>query len=87
MKRSLRNLAAAGSAAALLLVAAPAAQAGPEDLPDCTTTYVNTLAHLSTPNDLVTYEPPADVSVNGNAVVGAATYVANATIAYVICVA
>jgi hypothetical protein len=38
------------------------------------------------PNDLVTYTPPADVSVNGNAVVGAATYVASATITYVDCV-
>lgn len=89
MKRSVKNLVAAGSAAAVMVVAAPAAQAGPEDLPGCTTTYVNTLANMSTPSPstLVTYNPPADVQVNGNAVVGVATYVTNATIAYVICVA
>lgn len=85
MKRSLRVIAAAGSAAALMLVAAPAAQAGPEDTPGCTTVYVNTLARSSAPQ-FVTYTPPADVGVNGNAVISYVGFVSAATGAYIDCV-
>lgn len=84
MKLALRKLAVAGSAAALVLVAAPAAHAGPGD-PDCTTTYVGTLTSTATP-EFVEYTPPADVDVNGNAIVGTAFFVAGATVDYVDCV-
>lgn len=85
MKRSLRVIAAAGSAAALMLVAAPAAQAGPEDADGCTTVYVHAITRSSSPQ-FVTYTPPADVAVNGNALVSYVGYVAAVTGAYVDCV-
>lgn len=83
MKRSIRYAAAAASASALLLVAAPAAHAQ-----DCTTTYVGTLGSFfdSTAPEFVTYNPPADVTVHGNEVVGVVSFVAGATITYVDCV-
>lgn len=85
MKRSLRVIAAAGSAAALMLVAAPAAQAGPEDAAGCTTVYVQTLTRSSSP-EFVTYTPPANVGVNGNAVIAYVGFVSAATGTYVDCV-
>lgn len=84
MKRSLRVTAAAASAAALMVVAAPAAQAGPEDAAGCTTTYAGTLTSSSTPQ-FVTYDPPAGVAFNGNAVIAYAAWVEGATWAYVDC--
>ena len=85
MNRSLRKLAVVGSAAVLMLVVAPAAQAGPQDAPGCTTVYVSSLTHSSAPQ-FVEYTPPANVGVNGNAVLGYVGYVAGATKAYVDCV-
>lgn len=84
MKRSLRVTAAAASAAALMAVTAPAAQAGPEDAAGCTTVYVDTLTRSSTP-PLVTYTPPAGVAVNGNSLIAYATWVEGVTWAYVDC--
>ena len=80
MKRTVRSIAAAGAAAALVAMAAPAAHAQ-----DCTTVYVNTLTRSSAPQ-YVTYTPPADVDVNGNALIGYISFVAGATGAYVDCV-
>jgi hypothetical protein len=85
LKRAFRNIAVAGSAAALMAVAAPAAQAGPENASDCTTTYLFTLGAPSAP-DFVTYTPPADVTVHGNEVARFASFVAGATWTYVDCV-
>lgn len=92
MVRTLRALVAAGSVAALMMVAAPAAQAGPEDAAGCTTDYVDSLSTFvvslfeQQAPELVEYTPPADVDVNGNIVVGYGTYVGNATFQYVDCI-
>lgn len=80
MKRSLANLVAAAAASALVLVGAPAAHAQ-----DCTTVYLDSVTNPALP-EFVTYEPPANVGVNGNAVIGVAARVVGATITYVDCV-
>lgn len=85
MKRSLRVIAAAGSAAVSMVVAAPAAQAGPEDAAGCTTVYVDTLTSSSAP-EFVTYTPPANVEVHGNAVLSYVGFVSGATVAYIDCI-
>lgn len=82
MKRSLRNLVAVVSALALMIVAAPAAQA---QVVPCTMQYGRDVLQSSSP-ELVTYTPPATVTVNGNAVVGMADYVVGVTADYVVCV-
>jgi hypothetical protein len=88
LKRSLKHLAAVGTALALMAVAAPAASAAPEDAPGCTTVYVGTLLHLSTPEDLVTvtYTPPSTVTVSADPAIGVVQYVAGATVTYIDCV-
>jgi hypothetical protein len=82
LKRFLRNLVVAASAASLVAVGAPAAQA--QGLGPCTTAYAKDIAQTSSPQ-LVTYTPPATVTVDGNAVLGIADYVVGATQDYVRC--
>ena len=82
MKRSLKNLVVAASAASLLAVGAPAAQA--QGLGPCTVAYAHDIARTSSPQ-LVIYTPPATVTVNGNAVLGIADYVVGVTGDYVQC--
>lgn len=92
MKRSIRSLAAVGAALSLMVVAAPAASAGPEDAAGCTTTYVGQVGGPYILPDLpsVTYTPPATVTVDADETVafaGAITFhIVNSTIAYVDCV-
>ncbi len=83
MKRSLKHLAAVGTAFALLTLAAPAASAQ-----DCTTTYIKTVFGSALPEDLVsvTYTPPATVTVSADPAVGFAGFVVRATVTYVDCV-
>lgn len=92
MKRSIRSLAAVGAAVSLMVVAAPAASAGPEDAAGCTTTYVGQLGGpYALPNlPTVTYTPPATVTVDADDTVAftvAVTFhIVNSTAAYVDCV-
>lgn len=79
MNRALRSLAAAGAVAALVVMAAPTAHAQ-----GCTTVYVDTLTSSSSP-EFVTYTPPADVDVNGNALIDYVRFVSGATGAYIDC--
>ena len=82
MKRSLRNLVAAAAASSLVVVGAPAAQA--QGLGPCTMAYADDIRQTSSPQ-LVTYTPPATITVDGNAVLGIADYVVGATQDYVRC--
>ena len=82
MKRPLKNLVVAASAASLLAVGAPPAQA--QNLGPCTMAYAEDVARTSSPH-LVTYTPPATITVNGNAVLGIADYLVGATQDYVRC--
>lgn len=80
MKQIMRVIATTGAAAALMLVAAPTAHAQ-----DCTTVYVQTLTRSAAPQ-FITYTPPADVDVNGNALISYVGFVSGATVTYIDCV-
>ena len=82
MKRSLRNLVAAAAASSLVVVGAPVAQA--QGVGPCTTAYVRDVTQSESPQ-LVTYTPPATITVDGNAVLGMADYVVGVTQDYVRC--
>jgi hypothetical protein len=82
LKNSLRNLVAAAATSSLVVVGAPAVQA--QGLGPCTVAYAEDIARTSSPL-LVTYTPPATVTVDGNAALGIADYVVGATQDYVRC--
>ncbi len=91
LKRSMKNVVAVSGVTALMAMAAPPAVAGTGDAAGCTTTYVNSIGgdyRLPDP-PTVTYTPPATITVDAddtvNFTVAVATHVANATVAYVIC--
>ena len=97
LKRSMKSLAAVGAVVALMAMSAPAASAGetvgPGDAAGCTTDYVNAVGgpYILPNAPTVTYTPPAKVTVDAddavNWTVAVGFHVANATVAYVICVA
>ena len=91
MKRFVGRLLAAGAVIAVMAVTAPAASAAEGDaaaMQDCTTIYAETLARMSTPEELVsvTYTPPATVTVDADPAVGVVRYVVGATVAYIQCI-
>ncbi len=94
MKRSMKNALTVAGITALLAMAAPPAMAGPEDVPDCTTTYVDTVdgPYLppSWPPATLTYTPPArpgvDASPTVDYAVALGVHVVDATVTYVYCV-
>lgn len=92
MKRSIRSLAAVGAALSLMVVAAPAASAGPEDAAGCTTTYVGQVGgpYILPNPPSVSYTPPATVTVDAdetvNFTVAVTFHVLNSTVTYVNCV-
>ena len=76
-----------------MAMAAPAASAGPEDAPGCTTTYVNEVGgpYILPNPPTVTYTPPATVTVDADDTVNftfaLGFHLVDATVAYVICLA
>ncbi|MDQ4125654.1 MAG: hypothetical protein M3134_08655 [Actinomycetota bacterium] len=75
-------LVAAVAASALVLAGAPAAQA--QGLGPCTFAYVDDVSNTSS-GPLVTYTPPATVTVHGDSVLSVANYLVGATQDYVRC--
>lgn len=71
MKRSLRAVTAIGAVAAAMAVTTPAASAGPEELPGCTTVLILSLLTTGPEPELVevTYTPPATVNVSADGAV------------------
>ena len=85
MKRSIRIFMGTATLAGMLFAGAPAASASTA-AQDCTTDFLAYVFRPPNPPALVTYTPPADVTIHGNQLVGAASALAGATKAYIDCV-
>ena len=87
LKRSIRIFMGTAMLAGMLFTGAPAASAGTVTAAqDCTTTYLGYVLRPPNLPTIISYTPPADLTIEGNQLLGAVSGLTTATTAYVDCV-